>query len=161
MTDLPHNSLDDTVGWMRAAGEPTRLRLLALLDKLDLTVSDLIAILDQSQPRISRHLKLLVEAGLAERFQEGAWAYFRTVDHGAARRFLDGVLKPIAEDDDLIAQDEARLDDIRAARASRAADYFAAKYPVCGKLDKWEEDPETWPELSEEELKELEKCVIM
>jgi ubiquinone/menaquinone biosynthesis C-methylase UbiE/DNA-binding transcriptional ArsR family regulator len=111
---------------MRAAGEPTRLRLLALLDKLDLTVSDLIAILDQSQPRISRHLKLLVEAGLAERFQEGAWAYFRTVDHGAARRFLDGVLKPIAEDDDVIAQDELRLNDIRATRASRAADYFAA-----------------------------------
>ena len=110
---------------MRAAGEPTRLRLLALLDKLDLTVSDLIAILDQSQPRISRHLKLLVEAGLAERFQEGAWAYFRTVDHGAPRRFLNGVLKPIAEDDDIIAQDEARLNDIRAARASRAADYFA------------------------------------
>lgn len=126
MTDLPHNSLDDTVGWMRAAGEPTRLRLLALLDKLDLTVSDLISILDQSQPRISRHLKLLVEAGLAERFQEGAWAYFRTVDHGPARRFLDGVLKPIAEDDDLIAQDDARLDDIRAQRASRAADYFAS-----------------------------------
>ncbi|MEP0944669.1 MAG: metalloregulator ArsR/SmtB family transcription factor [Rhizobiaceae bacterium] len=126
MTDLPHNSLDDTVAWMRAAGEPTRLRLLALLDKLDLTVSDLIAILDQSQPRISRHLKLLVEAGLAERFQEGAWAYFRTVDHGAARSFLDGVLKPIAEDDEVVAQDEARLNDIRAERASRAADYFAA-----------------------------------
>ncbi|MEE9374951.1 MAG: metalloregulator ArsR/SmtB family transcription factor, partial [Rhizobiaceae bacterium] len=79
---------------MRAAGEPTRLRLLALLEKVDLTVSDLIAILDQSQPRISRHLKLLVAAGLAERFQEGAWAYFRTVDHGAARVFLNTVLKP-------------------------------------------------------------------
>ena len=111
---------------MRAAGEPTRLRLLALLDKLDLTVSDLIAILDQSQPRISRHLKLLVEAGLAERFQEGAWAYFRTIDHGPARRFLDGVLKPIADDDDIVAQDEARLSEIRADRARRAADYFAA-----------------------------------
>mgnify|MGYP001585263670 FL=1 len=80
MTEFENNSLDDTVAWMRAAGEPTRLRLLLLLDKIDLTVSDLIVILDQSQPRISRHLKLLVEAGLAERFQEGAWAYFRTVE---------------------------------------------------------------------------------
>jgi ubiquinone/menaquinone biosynthesis C-methylase UbiE/DNA-binding transcriptional ArsR family regulator len=111
---------------MRAAGEPTRLRLLALLDKLDLTVSDLISILNQSQPRISRHLKLLVEAGLAERFQEGAWAYFRTVEDGPARRFLNGVLNPIAHDDAIVAEDEVKLDAIRASRARRAANYFAS-----------------------------------
>ncbi|NKB52892.1 MAG: metalloregulator ArsR/SmtB family transcription factor [Rhizobiaceae bacterium] len=119
---------------MRAAGEPTRLRLLALLDKLDLTVSDLIAILDQSQPRISRHLKLLVEAGLAERFQEGAWAYFRTVDNGPVRRFLDGVLKPISSDDAVVVEDEEKLADIRALRAQRAADYFAANAEDWGKI---------------------------
>jgi len=134
LTEFQNNSLNDTVAWMRAAGEPTRLRLLSLLNKIDLTVSDLITILDQSQPRISRHLKLLVEAGLAERFQEGAWAYFRTVDHGPARRFLDGVLKPIAKDDAIVQADEVRLAEIRAARSKRAADYFAANAEHWGKI---------------------------
>lgn len=134
MQDGQNNSLDDTVGWMRAAGEPTRLRLLALLDKTDLTVSDLIAILEQSQPRISRHLKLLVEAGLAERFQEGAWAYFRTVDGGAARRFLDAVLNPIARDDAVVVRDEQMLSEIQATRAKVAADYFAANAEQWGKI---------------------------
>jgi len=59
---------------LRAAGEGTRLRVLALLAEADLTVSDLTKILRQSQPRISRHLKLLAEAGLVDRFREGSWA---------------------------------------------------------------------------------------
>ena len=134
LSKLDNNSLDDAVAWMRAAGEPTRMRLLALLDKVDLTVSDLISILDQSQPRISRHLKLLVEAGLSERFQEGAWAYFRTVDQGAAKRFLDGVLKPIAADDATIASDEAKLAKIREARAKRAENYFTKNAEHWGKI---------------------------
>ena len=62
----------------------TRLRLLGLLCEAELTVSELVAILGQSQPRVSRHLKLLVDAGLAERQREGAWAFFRLADHGGA-----------------------------------------------------------------------------
>ena len=68
---------------LRAVAEGTRLRILALLAETELTVSDLTEILRQSQPRISRHLKLLVEAGLVERFREGAWAFFRLAEHGA------------------------------------------------------------------------------
>ena len=89
---------------MKAAGETTRLRLLSLLDRAELTVTDLVDILDQSQPRISRHLKLLVEAGLAERFQEGAWAYFRAVDRGRARPFIDTVLNPLNLEEGLLAR---------------------------------------------------------
>lgn len=126
--------MDDTVAWMRAAGEPTRLRLLALVDKADLTVSELIAILEQSQPRISRHLKLLVEAGLAERFQEGAWAYFRTVDRGPARAFLNTVLKPLAQDDAQVVSDNEKLKDVRAKRAQRADTYFANNAEQWGKI---------------------------
>ena len=128
------NSLADTVAWMRAAGEPTRLRLLGLLDKVDLTVSDLITILDQSQPRISRHLKLLVEAGLAERFQEGAWAYFRTIDAGPARLFLNTVLKPLAQDDDQVVADNEKLQNVRQKRAHRANEYFAENAEDWGKI---------------------------
>ena len=71
---------------LKAAGEETRLRMLALLAEAELTVSDLTDILRQSQPRISRHLKLLAEAGLVERFREGAWAFFRLAEHGGGAR---------------------------------------------------------------------------
>src|ERR1035441_9944255 len=67
---------------LKAAGEETRLRVLALLAEAELTVSDLTDILRQSQPRISRHLKLLAEAGLIERFREGTWAFFRLSEQG-------------------------------------------------------------------------------
>ncbi len=65
---------------LEAAGEGTRLRLLVLLAEAELTVSELVTILGQSQPRVSRHLKLLVEGGLVERHREGAWAFFTTAD---------------------------------------------------------------------------------
>ncbi len=102
------------------------MRLLALLNDVDLTVSDLISILGQSQPRLSRHLKLLVEAGLTVRFQEGAWAYFRNVDRGPARDFLQSILSSLDEDDPVWAVDQEKLAAVRERRARRAADYFAA-----------------------------------
>src|SRR5438477_1457871 len=68
---------------LKAAGEATRLRILALLAEAELTVSELTTILRQSQPRISRHLRLLSEAGLVERFREGSWAFFRVSERGA------------------------------------------------------------------------------
>jgi len=69
---------------LKAAAEGTRLRILALLGEAELTVSDLTAILRQSQPRISRHLRLLAEAGLVERFREGSWAFFRLAEREGA-----------------------------------------------------------------------------
>ena len=68
--------LNEMVDVLKAVAETTRLRILFLLERGDLTVSDLTKILGQSQPRVSRHLRLLTEAGLIERYQEGAWAYF-------------------------------------------------------------------------------------
>src|SRR6266700_5523586 len=78
---LPFATLNGT---LRAAAEGTRLRILALLAEAELTVSDLTDILRQSQPRISRHLRLLAEAGLVDRFREGSWAFFRLAEHGDA-----------------------------------------------------------------------------
>ncbi len=119
-------SLERSVAFLRAAGEPTRLRLLSLLSKSDLTVSDLREILGQSQPRISRHLRLLVEAGLAERYQEGAWAYFRSTDQGAAGNFNQFLVSHIDIDDTLLAHDEERLDAVRKKRIEQAAEYFSS-----------------------------------
>ncbi|MEM7215340.1 MAG: metalloregulator ArsR/SmtB family transcription factor [Pseudomonadota bacterium] len=118
-------SLDQTVNLLRASGEPTRLRLLMLLSESDLTVSDLTEILGQSQPRISRHLKLLSEAGLLERYQEGAWAYFRLVDQGIGSGIITTLLAQISLDDAQVARDQERLVAVRRRRAERAAEYFS------------------------------------
>lgn len=121
-TQLP---LDASVNLLKAAGEPTRLRLLALLAHADLTVSDLMDILGQSQPRISRHLKLLAEAGLLERYQEGSWAYFRAVEDGAPAAFLGAILERVNANDPQLLRDREQLATVRARRARQAADYFA------------------------------------
>src|ERR1043166_8635863 len=115
----------DLNGALKAAGEETRLRILALLSEAELTVSDLTDILRQSQPRISRHLKLLAEAGLVERFREGSWAFFRLREGGgtgAPSRELIAHLDPA---DATIARDRERLTAVRAARAAAAQKYFA------------------------------------
>ncbi|MEX0853636.1 MAG: metalloregulator ArsR/SmtB family transcription factor, partial [Bauldia sp.] len=80
MTAAPQLNLEPAIAALRAAGEATRLRILALLSESELTVKDLTAILGQSQPRISRHLRLLAEAGLIQRHPEGAWVFHRPVD---------------------------------------------------------------------------------
>lgn len=111
---------------LRAAGEETRLRILALLAEGELSVSDLTDILGQSQPRISRHLKLLAEAGLVRRSREGAWAFFRldeTGPGGAMAAALAGWLDPA---DPVLAADRERLAAVRSARAEVAQSYFAS-----------------------------------
>src|SRR6266536_275213 len=111
---------------LRAAAEATRLRVLALLAEAELTVSDLTEILRQSQPRISRHLRLLSEAGLIERYREGSWAFFRLAERGGGAevaRVLIGRLDPA---DPVVTRDRERLAEVRAARAAAAQAYFRA-----------------------------------
>ena len=69
--------MEELLAGLRAAAESTRLRLLALCAQGELTVSELTDILGQSQPRVSRHLKLLCDAGLLDRFREGSWVFYR------------------------------------------------------------------------------------
>jgi len=111
---------------LKAAGEETRLRVLALLAEAELTVSDLTDILRQSQPRISRHLKLLAEAGLIERFREGTWAFFRLAEQGGGAEVARAMLARLDPNDPVIARDRDRLASVRAARASAAQAYFRA-----------------------------------
>ena len=125
LLDTTRLKLDETVSLLRAAGEQTRLRLLVLLSNGDLTVSELIDILGQSQPRISRHLKLLTEAGLLERYQEGAWAYFRATDSGPAAALVHDLISRMDGTDQQVLRDSERLEELRAKRAARAADYFS------------------------------------
>ena len=117
--------LDTLVDVLKAAGEPTRLRLLALLSAGDVTVTDLTEILGQSQPRISRHLKLLGEADLIDRYQEGAWAYFRLKQEGKAAALVRMVLKHTWENDPVILRDGERLATVKRQRSERAQAYFS------------------------------------
>jgi demethylmenaquinone methyltransferase/2-methoxy-6-polyprenyl-1,4-benzoquinol methylase/ArsR family transcriptional regulator len=110
---------------LSAAAEPTRLRLLALLSDAELTVSELVTILGQSQPRISRHIKLLVEAGLVERHREGAWIFLVAAQSGPLGRLARLVVGTWAPDDPTRIADRARLDEVRSARAEQASRYFA------------------------------------
>jgi ubiquinone/menaquinone biosynthesis C-methylase UbiE/DNA-binding transcriptional ArsR family regulator len=110
---------------LEAAGEETRLRILCLLEAAELTVSELVAILGQSQPRVSRHLRLLVEAGLATRQREGAWAFFRLAEPGGA--LAREWLRRLDPADPVVNADRVRLDIAREARRKQAAAYFAAR----------------------------------
>ncbi|MFC5445378.1 ArsR/SmtB family transcription factor [Rhizobium halophytocola] len=110
---------------LKAAGEPTRIRLLVLLAASDLTVTDLTEILGQSQPRISRHLKLLAEAGLIDRYQEGAWAYFRLKQDGTAAGLAQSLFDLIDMKDPVLMRDGERLATVKKARAQKAQSYFS------------------------------------
>jgi SAM-dependent methyltransferase len=113
--------MDALLAQLRAAAEPTRLRLLALCARGDFRVSDLVAILGQSQPRLSRHLKLLTDASLLERIPEGANAYFRLADGADLARTL---LARLPEDDPAIAADRRAAARLAAERARAASESF-------------------------------------
>lgn len=110
---------------LRAAGEPTRLRILALLAREELSVLELCTVLDQSQPRVSRHLKLLAEAGLVERFPDGAWVFYRLAAQGPGRALADQTLALIDSADAELTADADRLSRVATERGAEAAAYFA------------------------------------
>ena len=113
--------MDRVLSQLRAAAEPTRLRLLALCARGAFCVSDLCEVLGQSQPRLSRHLKLLVEAGLLERVPEGANAYFGLPPDADLARMI---LARLPEDDPQLAADRRQAVRLAAERAREASDAF-------------------------------------
>jgi ArsR family transcriptional regulator len=111
---------------LRGAGEATRLRILALLAGGELNVKDLTQILGQSQPRISRHLKLMADAGLIRRFREGSWVFFRLADQGAEAALARSIVASLDQSDLTLARDRARAEAVQKARAETAQAYFKA-----------------------------------
>lgn len=121
--------LDDLLGGLRAAAEPSRLRLLAICAQGEWTVSELTQILGQSQPRVSRHLKLLADAGLLERFREGSWVFYRRAESGEGARLARSLCRLLPHDDLELALDRQRIATTRAARQEQAAQYFGRQAP--------------------------------
>jgi SAM-dependent methyltransferase len=116
--------MEDLLLALRAIGESTRLRIVAVLARSELTVGELCRVLGQTQPRVSRHLRLLCEAGLLDRNAQGTSAFYRPARAGRGRELFDAIL-PLIDDDDVGFQsDLRRLAAIRAERAKVAAAYF-------------------------------------
>ena len=124
MNETNQLGLNELVDTLKAAAETSRLRILALLMRGDLTVSDITLILGQSQPRVSRHLKLLQDAGLIDRYQEGSWAYFRLADSTHSGVLGQALAARVSSKDSVIARDLERLSDVKAERQDRAKEYF-------------------------------------
>jgi ubiquinone/menaquinone biosynthesis C-methylase UbiE len=116
----------DLLNIMRALADPTRMRIVFLVRRLELSIGELVQILGQSQPRVSRHVRILDEAGILERRKEGSWVFMRP-----GPVLVDGRLAVLFESPDIsqpkaLQRDLLKLEDVRAARTEMAANYFAA-----------------------------------
>jgi ArsR family transcriptional regulator len=118
-------SVDLVVNQLKAAGDETRIRLLALLQRGERTVTELTEILGQSQPRISRHLKVLAEAGLVSRSPEGSWVYYRLSDSEAEREVAIGIVRGLDPSDAHLRRDKERLAGLQQQNREAAEKYFA------------------------------------
>ncbi len=112
----------DLLEALRAAAEPTRLRLLGALASSELTVTEITQVLGQSQPRVSRHLKLLCDAGLLDRVPEGSWVFYRLSDNPIARIVVD----LLGSNDEALEADRERLAGVQLTRQEVADGYFKA-----------------------------------
>ena len=121
---MPLRNADAMVAGLKAAADPTRLRILALLATGEHNVKDLTRILGQSQPRISRHLKLLTEAGLVGRAQEGSWAFFHLAEAASGGGLARRLLAELDLNDAQLARDRHRADAIRSEHETQAQSYF-------------------------------------
>jgi ArsR family transcriptional regulator len=117
-------AVDRLVSQLRAAGDETRVRLLVILKRGERTVKELTEVLGQSQPRVSRHLKVLAEAGLVSRNPEGAWVYYGLAD-GPGRGAAEAILGSLDDSDAQLRHDAERLDALKRRNREAAERYFA------------------------------------
>lgn len=115
--------MDRLLDFFRALGDPTRLRIFALLREMELSVGELAQVLGQSQPRVSRHIRILADAGLTARRREGSWVFLTLARDPRIQPLLDAIGDAGGE---WIDEDKARLEAVRADRAAAAERYFAA-----------------------------------
>ncbi|MBT8131495.1 MAG: metalloregulator ArsR/SmtB family transcription factor [Gammaproteobacteria bacterium] len=116
--------LSGLIDALRAIAEPTRLRLLAICSEGELTVSEITHIVGQSQPRVSRHLKLLCNTGLLIRFREGHFVLYRVPAKGEGAELVRYLLNELPDDDEQLGLDNSRMEAVKAERARRAADFL-------------------------------------
>ena len=114
--------------FFQALADPTRLRIVALLRSMELSVGELAQVLGQSQPRVSRHVRILGESGLLGRRKEGSWVFLQLSDPDRSQPLFDLFDRwADAETSALFIADAARLDSVRSDRAEAARRYFEAR----------------------------------
>lgn len=137
--------MEELLAGLRAAAEATRVRILFALSHGEFNVTELTQVLGQSQPRVSRHLKLMNEAGLVTRHKEGNWVLFRIRDEGSGGALSRAIVDLLPGADAELARDLTRLAEVRAKRAEIASKYFrdnAARWEELRSLHVREEDVE-------------------
>lgn len=127
--------MDRTILLLKALAEPTRLRIIALCRSGgDLAVSEFVRILGQSQPRVSRHLKLLTDAGALIRIPEGSWVFYRISAEGAVNSIVDALIADIPNDDITLSRDRERLAVVKQERAEAAETYFSENAAIWNEI---------------------------
>lgn len=127
--------MDRTILLLKALAEPTRLRIIALCKTGgDLAVSEFVRILGQSQPRVSRHLKLLTDAGALIRIPEGSWVFYRISAEGAVNSIVDALIADIPGDDVTLSRDRERLAVVKKERADAADNYFGENAAIWNQI---------------------------
>src|SRR5436305_5225859 len=121
----PHMALVPRI--FAALADPTRLRIVMLLRAMELSVGELAQVLGQSQPRVSRHVRILIDAGLAERRKEGSWVFLSLGPRPRTEPLFQLIERWAEHDGDnpWFAADAARLAAVRADRAAAAERYFS------------------------------------
>lgn len=118
--------MEELLASLKAAAESTRIRIMFILSHGELNVSELTYILNQSQPRVSRHLKLMTEAGLLSRHKEGNWVLFRLRSEGLGGAMGRAVVDMLSTKDQLLSEDLFRLEEVKRQCDEKAAAYFSA-----------------------------------
>ncbi len=131
---------------LKAAADPSRIRLLFLCNQGELTVTDLVRITGHSQPRTSRHLKILQDAGLLESFREQHFIFYRVNRQAPYNNILGTLLGSIDAADSTIEEDSRRLSMIREARAQLAESYVEDEVPEWLELHRYHGDEQTFRE---------------
>jgi ubiquinone/menaquinone biosynthesis C-methylase UbiE len=121
--------MEELLAGLKAIAETTRIRILFVLSHGELNVSELTYILGQSQPRVSRHLKLMAEAGLLSRNKEGNWVLFRLRSEGLGGALARALVEMLPGRDAVLSGDLARLEEVRRQREEKAQAYFSANAP--------------------------------
>ncbi len=116
---------------LQALADPTRLRILSLLRQMELSVGELAQLLGQSQPRVSRHVRILADAGVVERRKEGSWVFLTIAGQDKVAPIF-ALVDSWADESSVatFARDSARLEQVRADRAEAASRYFATHAQV-------------------------------
>jgi len=116
--------LDRLVQVLKSIADESRIRLLILCAQGEFTVSELVQVLGQSQPRVSRHLRILCDAGILKRTRQGSWVFYRSVKGGPESEFVPLLKSFITESEPVLKLDRKRLEHLKKERSRVAAQFF-------------------------------------